>query len=105
MTLPASFEPHTSDEDLLASFLDWGPDSDFGSRARSRARSSTPPAPTEAPAVPAAMVDAPAVAVTLPSPLRAHVAPSLCDAAAKASGSSLVPPRSVTHPVGSSETA
>ncbi|ETM55614.1 hypothetical protein L914_01189, partial [Phytophthora nicotianae] len=84
-----------------------GPDSDFGSRAhaRSRARSSTPPAPTEVPAVPAAMVDAPAVAVTLPPPVRAPVASSPCDAAAEAPGSNLVPPRSVTHPVGSSETA
>ncbi|ETN10949.1 hypothetical protein PPTG_09977 [Phytophthora nicotianae INRA-310] len=70
MASPASSESHTSDEVLLASFLYWGPDSDFGSRAhaRSRARSSTPPAPTEVAAVLAAMVDAPAVAVTLPSP-------------------------------------
>ncbi|ETN10459.1 hypothetical protein PPTG_10592 [Phytophthora nicotianae INRA-310] len=68
MASPASPEPHTLDEEFLASFLDWGPDSDFGSHAhaRSRARSSTPPAPTEISAVPDAMVDALAVAVTLP---------------------------------------
>ncbi|ETL36882.1 hypothetical protein L917_11116 [Phytophthora nicotianae] len=50
--------------------------------ARSRARSSTPPASTEVPAVPDDMSDDPAVAVTLSSPS--------C---------------SVTPPVGSSETA
>ncbi|ETL84302.1 hypothetical protein L917_15842, partial [Phytophthora nicotianae] len=107
MASPALSEPYTSDDELLASFLDWGPDSDFGSRAhdRSRALSSTPPAPTEVPAVPAAMVDAPAVAVTLPSPLRAPVATSPSDAATEAPVSSLVPSRSVTPPVGSSEIA
>ncbi|ETK92965.1 hypothetical protein L915_03782 [Phytophthora nicotianae] len=107
MASPASSDPHTSDEELLASFLDWGPDSDFGSRANARSpiRSSTPPAPTEVPAVPAAMVDALGVAVTLPSPVRAPVAPSPSDAAAEVPGSSLVPPRSVTPPVGPSEIA
>ncbi|ETM97480.1 hypothetical protein PPTG_24938, partial [Phytophthora nicotianae INRA-310] len=70
MASTASSEPHTSDEELLASFLDWGPECDFGSRAhrRSCTRSSMTPAPTEAPAVPDAMGDTPAVAVTLPSP-------------------------------------
>ncbi|ETP52780.1 hypothetical protein F442_02254 [Phytophthora nicotianae P10297] len=76
MASPALSEPHTSDEELLASCLDWDPDSDFGSlaHAHSRARSSTTPAPTEVPAVPAAMIDAPAVAVTVSSPVRAPVA-------------------------------
>ncbi|ETN06806.1 hypothetical protein PPTG_12827 [Phytophthora nicotianae INRA-310] len=50
------------------------------------------------------MADGPGVAVTLSSPVRDPVAPSPSDAAAEASGSSLVPPRSVTPPVGSSET-
>ncbi|ETO58454.1 hypothetical protein F444_23171 [Phytophthora nicotianae P1976] len=51
------------------------------------------------------MVDDLGVAVTLPSPVRAPVAPSPCDTAAEAPGSSLVPFRPVTSPVGSSETA
>ncbi|ETM02371.1 hypothetical protein L917_01147 [Phytophthora nicotianae] len=51
------------------------------------------------------MVDDLGVAVTLPSPVRAPVAPSPCDTAAEAPGSSLVPSRPVTSPVGSSETA
>ncbi|ETP08995.1 hypothetical protein F441_15104 [Phytophthora nicotianae CJ01A1] len=117
MASPASSDPHTSDEELLASFLDWGPDSDFGSRsrARSRARSSTPPAPAAVPSVSAAMVDASAVAVTPPSPVRdpvapsspvrAPVAPSPSDAAAEVPTSRLVPPRLVTPPVSSAETA
>ncbi|EEY65189.1 uncharacterized protein PITG_16394 [Phytophthora infestans T30-4] len=92
-------------------------------------RSPPPPAPA---AVPAAMVNAPAGAVTplspvrssiapsspvrapvvssspvwapvaLLSPVRAPVAPFPSDAAAEAPGSSLVPPRSSTSPVGSS---
>ncbi|ETP28297.1 hypothetical protein F442_22413 [Phytophthora nicotianae P10297] len=51
------------------------------------------------------MVDDLGVAVTLPSPVRAPVAPSPCDTAAEAPGSSLVPFRPVTSPVGSSATA